>query len=68
MGRFLVLILLCTIIIGAVLSLQFPLNWVGHLPGDFVAYWHGHMVIIPLASAFVFSLVLSAILFLVGKR
>lgn len=68
MGRLLLLILVSTIILGVILTFQIPLTWIGHLPGDFMASWNGRVVAIPLGTAFVFSLLLSALLFLLPKR
>ncbi|PCI76395.1 hypothetical protein COB21_04435 [Candidatus Aerophobetes bacterium] len=68
MGRFIILIFFTTVILGAILTFDLPFRWVGHLPGDFSAYWQGYNVIIPVGSGVVFSLFLSALLFLLGKR
>ncbi len=67
MGRFIGLTVLCIIIIGALLTFDIPLNWVGHLPGDFSIDWNGTRVAIPVATSAIFSLILSAILFLFSR-
>ncbi|MBF5058705.1 DUF2905 domain-containing protein [Candidatus Neptunochlamydia vexilliferae] len=67
MGRLIGLTVLCIIIIGALLTFDIPLNWIGHLPGDFSIDWNETKVIIPVTTSVIFSLVLSAILFLFAK-
>ncbi|PCI76394.1 hypothetical protein COB21_04430 [Candidatus Aerophobetes bacterium] len=68
MGRFILLFFLLTVILGAVFTFDIPFRWVANLPGDFSVYWQGYDVIIPAGSAFVFSLITSIFLFVLGRR
>ncbi|QVL57928.1 MAG: DUF2905 domain-containing protein [Simkaniaceae bacterium] len=68
MGRLIILIGVCLIIIGTLITLNIPLNWVGHLPGDFSLKWGETRVFIPLTTAIIASFVLSVLLFAFSKR
>ena len=68
MGRLIILIGVCLIIIGTLITLNIPLNWVGHLPGDFSLKWGETRIFIPLTTAIIASFVLSVLLFAFSKR
>ncbi len=68
MGRLIVLVFVSTLIIGGILTFEIPLRWVGHLPGDFTAYWKGYTVVIPIGTAVIVSVLLSALLYLLPRK
>ncbi|WP_445083635.1 DUF2905 domain-containing protein [Candidatus Neptunichlamydia sp. REUL1] len=68
MGRLIILVGVCLIIIGTLITLHIPMNWIGHLPGDFSLEWGGTIVFVPITTAIVFSFMLSVLLFLFSRR
>jgi hypothetical protein len=54
--------------LGGFIFVGINLNLFGHIPGDFVYRDHDHIVIFPLASCLIFSLVVSAIFYLVKRN
>lgn len=68
MGRFIMLVGVCLVIIGALITFRVPLSWVGNLPGDFSLHWGQTQIFIPLTTAVIFSLVLSVFMFLFARR
>ncbi len=68
MMRFIGLIVFCTVALGALITFQVPMDWIGHLPGDFSLDWGEMHIFIPISTAVGFSLVLSAFLFLFARR
>jgi hypothetical protein len=68
MGRLIILVGVCLIIIGTLITLDLPMNWVGHLPGDFSLEWGGTRVFVPITTSIVFSFMLAVLLFIFSKR
>ncbi|MDJ0651488.1 MAG: DUF2905 domain-containing protein [Simkaniaceae bacterium] len=68
MGRLIILIGVCLIIIGTLITLNIPLNWIGHLPGDVSIKWGDMKIYIPITTSIIFSFVLSILLFMFSKR
>ncbi|MCB1082009.1 MAG: DUF2905 domain-containing protein [Chlamydiia bacterium] len=56
------------VIIGAVITLDIPLDWIGHLPGDFSVQWGSTKVFVPVTTSVIFSFGLSILLFLFSRR
>ncbi|CCB90047.1 MAG: DUF2905 domain-containing protein [Simkania sp.] len=68
MGRLIILVGLCLIILGVLITLKVPLNWIGHLPGDCSFQWGSTKIYIPITTSILFSLILSIFLFLFSRR
>ena len=68
MGRLIILIGVCLIIIGTLITLNVPLNWFGHLPGDFSLKWGETRIYIPITTAIISSFILSVFLFGFSRR
>lgn len=68
MGRLILLIGVCLIIIGTLITLKVPLSWIGHLPGDFTLKWGETTVYIPITTAIIFSIALSVLLFIFSRK
>ena len=56
------------IIIGALITLDVPLNWIGHLPGDFSLEWGGTRIFIPITTSIIFSFALAILIFMFSRR
>ncbi|NGX51684.1 MAG: hypothetical protein K1060chlam2_01557 [Chlamydiae bacterium] len=68
MGRLIMLIGVCLIIIGTLITLHIPFDWVGNLPGDFSLHWHERLIYVPITTSLVFSAFLSVLLFIFARR
>ena len=68
MGRLIILVGVCLIIIGTLITLNIPLNWIGHLPGDFSLKWGDMRIYVPITTSIIFSFVLSILLFMFSRR
>ncbi|MCB1109835.1 MAG: DUF2905 domain-containing protein [Chlamydiia bacterium] len=68
MGRLIILIGVCLIIIGTLITLHVPLHWIGNLPGDFSFEWGQTRVYVPLATSVIFSFVLAILIFMFSRR
>lgn len=68
MGRLILLIGVCLVIIGALITLKVPLDWIGHLPGDFSLKWGETTVYIPITTSVIFSIGLSVLLFIFSRK
>ncbi|MCB1107179.1 MAG: DUF2905 domain-containing protein [Chlamydiia bacterium] len=68
MGRLIILVGICLIIIGVLITLNVPLSWIGHLPGDFSLEWGKTRIYIPITTSIIFSFILSILLFLFSRR
>ena len=62
MSRWLVLALICIAGIGALMTFDISLAWVGHLYGDFSFFWKGMEIFVPVASSLIFSFIFSVLL------
>lgn len=68
MGRFILLVGICLVIIGTLITLKVPMSWIGHLPGDCSYSWGNTRIYIPITTSLVFSLVVSVLLFIFARR
>lgn len=68
MGRLILLIGICLILIGTLITLKVSFNWVGNLPGDFALQWGKTRVYIPITTSIIFSFFLTILLFIFARR
>lgn len=68
LGRLLILFGLILVVAGAWLLWGPRIPWLGRLPGDFSFGGPGWRVYIPLGTSLALSLVLSLLLWLLGRR
>ena len=68
MGRLIILIGVCLIVIGTLVTLKVPFSWVGNLPGDFSLVWGATRVYIPITTSIVFSFFVAILLFIFARR
>jgi hypothetical protein len=67
-GKYIILLGLILLIVGAVLWLWGDkLNWIGRLPGDIRIKKENYSVYIPITTMILFSILLSLILWLIRK-
>jgi len=68
MGRVVILIGVCLIVIGVLINIKVPLSWIGHLPGDLSFTWGATRIYIPFTTSIIFSLLLSVLIFIFTGR
>lgn len=68
MGRVLILLGVVLLVAGIVLALGAKIPWLGRLPGDFSFGGSNWRVFIPLGTSILVSVVLTLILWLVGRK
>lgn len=68
LGRLLILFGLVLVAAGGLLLLAPRVPWLGRLPGDFSFGGQGWRVYVPLGSSLVLSVLLSLLLWLLGRR
>lgn len=68
MGRLILLVVVCLVVIGTLFTFRVPLDWVGHLPGDFSLKWGATLVYIPVTTSLIFSFLLTVFLFMFSRR
>ena len=68
MGKFLLIIGIGLTLLGLILLFSGKVSWLGRLPGDF--YFKGKNIsfYFPLATSFLISLILTLILWLIGRK
>lgn len=66
-GKWLLYLSLMLILLGGFIFLGMRLNLFGHIPGDIVYRDHNYIVIFPLASCVIFSLIVSTIFYIVKR-
>lgn len=66
-GKWILYLGLMLILLGGFIFLGMHLNLFGHIPGDFVFHKQNQIVIFPLGSCVIFSLVVSAIFYIVKR-
>jgi hypothetical protein len=66
-GKWVLYLAVMLILLGGFLYLGLRINLFGHIPGDFVFRKQNQIVIFPLASCLLFSIVVSAIFFAVKR-
>ncbi|HEY3065352.1 MAG TPA: DUF2905 domain-containing protein [Methylomirabilota bacterium] len=68
LGRLLIVVGLLVAVIGVVLTLAGRLPWLGRLPGDIYVQRGNWTFAFPLATSLLISVVLSLVLWLIGRR
>ena len=68
LGRLLVVFGVVIALVGLLLMLVGRLPWLGHLPGDIVIRRGNWSFYFPLATSILISVVLSLVLYLIGRR
>jgi hypothetical protein len=68
LGRLLVVFGVLIVLVGLVLMLVGRVSWLGRLPGDIVVQRGNWTVYFPLATSILISVVLSLVLYLIGRR
>jgi hypothetical protein len=67
-GKILVIIGAVMLALGGVFLLSGKLPWIGRLPGDIVIHKKNFTFYFPLATSVILSLVLTLILWLIGRK
>jgi len=67
-GKLIILVGLILVVIGFLLWINPKIPWLGKLPGDFHYEGKGIRVYFPLATCLILSIVISIILFFLGRR
>ena len=68
LGRLLIVVGILVAVIGIILTLAGRLPWLGRLPGD-IYVQRGHWTFVfPLATSLLISVVLSIVLWVIGRR
>jgi Protein of unknown function (DUF2905) len=68
LGKILVIIGAVMLALGGVFLLSGKLPWIGRLPGDIVIHKKNFTFYFPLATSVILSLVLTLILWLIGRK
>ena len=68
LGKLLIYIGIVVIVLGAVFVLLGKAPWFGRLPGDIIIRREGYSIYIPLVTMILFSLVLTLIFNLIGRK
>jgi len=62
------LVIICVLILGALITFQVPMTWIGQLPGDFSLEWNNMRIYLPVTTALVFSAAFSVLLFIFSRK
>jgi hypothetical protein len=68
LGKILIIIGVVIVIVGAVLVFGAKIPWLGRLPGDFSYKGKNFTFYFPLGTSILISIVLTLILWLIGRR
>jgi len=68
LGKILIIIGIITVAIGGLLLLSSKIPWIGKLPGDIIIERKHFTFYFPLATSILFSIILTLILWLIGRR
>jgi hypothetical protein len=63
-GKLLIVLGILLVIVGVLLSLNFKLPWLGHLPGDIYIKRDGFTFYFPLTTSILISLIFTLVLYL----
>lgn len=67
-GKFLIILGVVIIVIGGLLLLSGKIPWIGRLPGDIIIQRKNFTFYFPLATSILLSLLLTFILWIIGKK
>jgi len=67
-GKFLVVLGVIAIALGALLLISGKIPWIGRLPGDILIQKKNYTIYVPLATSIIISLIITFIFWLMGKR
>lgn len=67
-GRFLIIIGILCAVIGGILLLSPRIPWLGKLPGDILIQKKNFTFYFPIATSIVLSIILTLIVWLIGRR
>lgn len=68
MGKLLITIGVIAIGLGALLLISEKIPWIGRLPGDILIQKKNYTIYFPLATGIIISLIITLILWLIGRR
>jgi Protein of unknown function (DUF2905) len=68
LGKILIITGAVLLVLGAVFLLSGKLPWIGKLPGDIVIHRKNFTFYFPLATSIILSLILTLILWLIGRK
>ncbi len=68
LGKILIIIGIVTVAIGGLLLLSSKIPWIGKLPGDIIIERKHFTFYFPLATSILISIILTLILWLIGRR
>lgn len=67
-GRFIVIIGIVLVAIGGILILSGKIPWLGRLPGDIIIHRKNFTLYFPIATSILLSIIITLILWLIGRR
>ncbi len=67
-GKFLIILGVIIMVIGGLLLLSGKISWIGRLPGDIIIQRKNFTFYFPLATSILLSLLLTFILWIIGKK
>lgn len=67
-GRFIVIIGIVLVAIGGILMLSGKIPWLGRLPGDIIIHRKNFTLYFPIATSILLSIIITLILWLIGRR
>ncbi len=67
-GRLLIIFGIVMVVVGAVMLLAGRLPWIGRLPGDIIIQRKNFTFYLPLATSILLSLLLTLIMWLLGRK
>ncbi|GAB4407750.1 MAG: hypothetical protein OHK0032_03100 [Thermodesulfovibrionales bacterium] len=67
-GRFLVILGIVIALIGGLLLLSGKIPWLGRLPGDIIIQRKNFTFYFPIATSILISIIITLILWLIGRR
>jgi len=68
LGKILIIIGIITVAVGGLLLLSLKIPWIGKLPGDIIIERKHVTLYFPLATSILVSIILTLILWLIGRR
>ncbi len=68
LGKFLIIFGILIALIGFILMLSGKIPWLGRLPGDIVIQRRNFTLYVPIATSILLSLILTIILWLLGRK